>query len=225
MCKSVIHLSIGDFLKKIISDFGDLGMDKFYVETRGHSGLTKTNWAPLDIDGNIIQNEVKIPNSNITIIANTNEINKNNPPEKKRKSDNLDTENLIGNSLDLINTDSLQGMINEINENQSQINNLNQDKQVNGCTSIIKDNPIPEQIENNSTIFDPNKFTLNDLTPNKVFIRTIYYTIKIKDVPFISQTRIVRTQKLKREGEKMILATCSSSLDAPYCTYFVNEDI
>ena len=44
-------------------------------------------------------------------------------------------------------------------------------------------------------------------------------------MPFISQTRIVRTQKLKREGEKMILATCSSSLDAPYCTYFVNEDI
>jgi len=66
---------------------------------------------------------------------------------------------------------------------------------------------------------------MNDFLPNRVFVRTINFTIKIKDVPFINQTRAIKTQKLKKEGEKILFSTCTQALDAPYCTYFTNEDI
>lgn len=69
------------------------------------------------------------------------------------------------------------------------------------------------------------KLSINDLLSNRVFVRTINFTIKVKDVPFINQTRVIKTQKLKKEGDKILYSTCTQSLDVPYCTYFTNEDI
>jgi hypothetical protein len=43
-------MSASDFLQKILADNGELAFDKFYDEIMGHTNLSKTNWAPLNIE-------------------------------------------------------------------------------------------------------------------------------------------------------------------------------
>jgi hypothetical protein len=58
-----------------------------------------------------------------------------------------------------------------------------------------------------------------------VFVRDVNFMIKVKDVPFVSQTRVHKIQKLKKEGDKFTFWGSSSSLDVPYSSYFTIEDI
>jgi hypothetical protein len=57
------------------------------------------------------------------------------------------------------------------------------------------------------------------------FIRDLNFLIKVNDVPFISQTRVHKAQKLKKEESgKFIFSGSSTSLDVPYSSYFQIED-
>lgn len=75
-----------------------------------------------------------------------------------------------------------------------------------------------------------NRTEWKELEPgSSTQIRDINFMMKVKDVPFISQTRVHKAQKLKKEalekgGEQFILSGSSSSLDVPYSSYFSIED-
>jgi len=107
-------------------------------------------------------------------------------------------------------------------------NNIINECELTDKTDIEKNktnnNIIEEQLPN-SNLNEPLKLSINDMLPNQIYVRTVRFTIKVKDVPFINQTRIIKTQKLKKEGDKILYSTCTVSLDVPYCTYFTNEDI
>ena len=57
-----------------------------------------------------------------------------------------------------------------------------------------------------------------------LFVRDVNFLMKMKDVPFVSQSRVHKIQKLKKEGDKLTLMGSSSSLDVPYSSYFTIED-
>lgn len=59
---------------------------------------------------------------------------------------------------------------------------------------------------------------------DNVYVRDVNFLMKVKDVPFVSQTRVHKTQKLKKEGDKFTFWGSSSSLDVPYSSYFSIED-
>jgi hypothetical protein len=59
---------------------------------------------------------------------------------------------------------------------------------------------------------------------NNTWLREINFLMKLKDTPFVNQTRVIKNQKLKKEGEKFILMSSSTGLDTPYCSYYACED-
>jgi len=62
-----------------------------------------------------------------------------------------------------------------------------------------------------------------EIQPNE-FVRDLDFVVKVKDVPFVSQTRVHKSQKLKKEEGKCTLIGSSNSLDIPYSNYFYVED-
>jgi hypothetical protein len=62
-----------------------------------------------------------------------------------------------------------------------------------------------------------------EIEPN-TFVRNFNFVIKVKDVPFLSQTRVNKAQKLIKEGDKITYTGSSTSLDVPYSSYFHVED-
>jgi hypothetical protein len=62
-----------------------------------------------------------------------------------------------------------------------------------------------------------------EIEPN-ISIRDLNFLIKVKDVPFVTQTRVHKAQKLKKDGDKYTLSGSSTSLDIPYSSYFHIED-
>lgn len=93
---------------------------------------------------------------------------------------------------------------------------------INCCHNLIVNN----EKENLIKMSEPAsvKLSFEDLGQNKEYLRTLQFVVKLKDVPFINQTRVIKSQKLIREGEKLICSSSSVNLDAPYCSYFSNED-
>lgn len=77
-----------------------------------------------------------------------------------------------------------------------------------------------EQVMGNTNV------TLSDWRQieENVHVRDVHFLIKVKDVPFISQTRVHKTQTLKREGDRFTMRGSSTSLDVPYSSYFSIED-
>lgn len=62
-----------------------------------------------------------------------------------------------------------------------------------------------------------------EIEPN-LWIRDLNFLIKVKDVPFVTQTRVHKAQKLRKEGDKYTISGSSTSLDIPYSSYFHIED-
>jgi hypothetical protein len=59
--------------------------------------------------------------------------------------------------------------------------------------------------------------------PN-VFVRDILGGCKVKDVPFISESKFSKAQKYRKEGDKIIMNSSVTTLNIPYSSYFVVED-
>jgi hypothetical protein len=57
-----------------------------------------------------------------------------------------------------------------------------------------------------------------------VFVREINFVIKLKDVPFVPTSRMIKAQKFIKEGDKISIVSSTTSLDVPYSSYFVVED-
>ena len=59
---------------------------------------------------------------------------------------------------------------------------------------------------------------------SNTYIRDLNLVTKVKDVPFVTQTRVHKANKLVKDGAKYTSSTSSTSLDIPYSSYFHVEE-
>ncbi len=100
-------------------------------------------------------------------------------------------------------------------------NNNNNNPEIDCSLTKSVDLNLNEPNSNSKMIhpIDPIDPTIQTRSP-KEYVRNIEFIIKLKNVPFIKQSRVHKVEKLKREENKIILTSGTRSIDAPYASYF-----
>lgn len=95
---------------------------------------------------------------------------------------------------------------------------------------LVNSSQIPNNQSSNPNI-QVSSQNVNQLVSSQLilkdgvtYVRDVKFVIKIKNVPFVNQTRVHKAQKLKKDGDKFILSCCNITLDTPYCSYYQIED-
>ena len=91
---------------------------------------------------------------------------------------------------------------------------------------------IPENIELGNEmrnivlnrLYDKSNIGENEIEEEGYFLRKYCFTQKVMGVPFVSNSRIVKCQKLVRKKNYIIFSSSSRSLDTPYSDYFTLDD-